>query len=104
MEKILNTLCDRYISILKENDFGTDTHSSEHLIKMCLYIKENANKWPIDKSNRWLGYVQGVMTVYDLLNVDEERNFSRPLFHKYYEENGFKNVPSVDVKKSNFKG
>ena len=98
MEKILNTLCDRYISILEENEFGTDTHSSEHLIKMCLCIKENANKWPVDKSNRWLGYIQGVLTVYGFLDVAEERSFTRPLFHEYYARIGLRDIPSVDVK------
>jgi hypothetical protein len=98
MHNVLNVICDRYITLLQTKSFGIGDHSSDHLIKMCLLIKENADSWPIDKSNRWLGYIQGVMTVYGAITVDEERDFTRPLFHAYYAEQGLKDVPSVSVK------
>ncbi len=50
-----------------------------------------------DKQSRWLGFIQGVMTVYDLLDVEDERDFSRPLFHKAYEEMGLEKPKSISV-------
>jgi len=50
-----------------------------------------------DKQSRWLGFIQGVMTVYDLLDVDTERNFSRPLFHQAYEDMGIEKPKSISV-------
>lgn len=50
-----------------------------------------------DKQSRWLGFIQGVLTVYDLLDVEKERDFSRPLFHKAYEGMGLKKPKSISV-------
>lgn len=35
-----------------------------------------------DKISRWIGFIQGVMSVKGYISVDEERDFSRPLFHE----------------------
>lgn len=95
MKEIINVLSERYINILKENkEIGTGKYSSSHLINMLNTLNENVEIWSIDKTNRWLGFIQGVMTVYGLLDVDEERDFTRPLFHKYYKENNI-NIPKT---------
>lgn len=87
MDKIIIALMCRYEPLLKVNAFGSGEISNIHLLKMCKLLRENVSIWPIDKSNRWLGYIQGVMTTFELLNVNEEREFTRPLFHSYYKEN-----------------
>jgi hypothetical protein len=66
-----------------------------HLLWMCATAAEQAVDWPDDKISRWLGFVQGVMTMQGLLTVAGEREFSRPLFHAAYAEQGRAAPPSV---------
>lgn len=35
---------------------------------------------PLNKLNRWLGYIQGRLIAEELTDVETERNWSRPLF------------------------
>ena len=46
------------------------------------------NSMPLDKASRWLGFVQGCLAMRGLIDVDTERDFSRPLFHAAYENEG----------------
>lgn len=39
-----------------------------------------ANGAPLNKLNRWLGYIQGVLIMTGQTTVKEERDFTRPLF------------------------
>ena len=41
-----------------------------------------------DKQSRWLGFIQGVLIAKNLLDTEEERDFSRPLFQEVYKLNG----------------
>lgn len=59
-----------------------------HLLWMCETAVAQAPDWPDDKTSRWLGFVQGVMTMQGVLTVAGEREFSRPLFHAAYAEEG----------------
>lgn len=61
------------------------------LIKLCEEAEANCEKYPFDKMCRWLGFVQGVMASHSMINVNEERDYTRPLFHKLY---GTDDVPS----------
>ena len=72
-------LFERYIEILRDNNFdGPDKANSEHLIWMCENV--DCENWPIDKISRWLGFIQGILIYNNILTVDDERNFTRPLF------------------------
>lgn len=85
------TLFERYEALLAQAaDFESapDGCSRAHLIWMCATAAVQAATWPDDKTSRWLGFVQGVMTVHGLLTVAGERDFSRPLFHAAYAEQG----------------
>jgi hypothetical protein len=86
----------RYIAILKEADPGDrgDKTSPGHLISLCEQAIKRPDA-PDDKVSRWLGFVQGVMAVKGLISVDEERDLTRPLFHRAYEEMGIENPPSI---------
>jgi hypothetical protein len=48
----------------------------------------------IDKTNRWLSFIQCVMTVYGFTNVENERNITRPMFNEYYKKNNI-NIPKT---------
>lgn len=85
-------LFDRYLAILRvAPDFGAvpEGCTRDHLTWMCETARAQAPGWPDDKTSRWLGFVQGVMTVQGLLTVAAERDFSRPLFHAAYAEQGW---------------
>lgn len=58
---------------------------ADKLLGLCGEAINNARKYPFDKMNRWLGFVQGVLIAADVLDVDDERNYTRPLFHELYE-------------------
>jgi len=81
----------RYQAVLADAaDFpsAADGCTRAHLLWMCTTATEQAPSWPDDKTSRWLGFVQGVMTMQGLLTVAGEREFSRPLFHAAYAEQG----------------
>lgn len=54
------------------------------LIALCEEAITHMNQYPFDKLNRWLGFVQGVLAVTGAIDVDEERDFSRPLLHSFH--------------------
>tara|TARA_Y100001973_G_C5105040_1_gene284667 strand:- start:59 stop:388 length:330 start_codon:yes stop_codon:yes gene_type:complete len=85
----VRNLLVRYVTILVENEKEWPENcptrtQPENLIWMCETAITNLDDFPIDKTNRWLGFVQGCMAVYGMIDVDEERNLSRPLFHSAY--------------------
>lgn len=67
----------------------------EHLQWMCRTMQDEGRTWPVDKLSRWLGFVQGVLVMQGVITVDEEREFSRPLFHAAYQADGRALPPSV---------
>lgn len=62
----------RYREMAK--DEGVLTHLLNELEDQC---NKSA---PICKMNRWLGFVQGVLISRGVTTVNEERDFTRPLF------------------------
>tara|TARA_R100001132_G_C3273801_1_gene95825 strand:+ start:367 stop:636 length:270 start_codon:yes stop_codon:yes gene_type:complete len=81
--KVLN---DRY----SEKILGYDTTatpiedpknptSTHHLLWMLSEISSN-RKMAEAKKHRWLGFIQGVLRCQWVIDVNEERDFTRPLF------------------------
>jgi len=50
-----------------------------------------------DKQSRWLGFTQGVLAVYDLIDIDTERDISRKLFHKAYKDMGLEKPKTISI-------
>jgi hypothetical protein len=79
------TLFARYAAILDATrgpDLpAPDGTGAAHLRWMCATALEASAGWSEDKLSRWLGFVQGVLCARGQLSVDDEREFSRPLFH-----------------------
>jgi hypothetical protein len=84
-------LFQRYKSIIEEKypEEDGDETSLNHLKWMCDHVLNS--DMPIDKMSRWLGFVQGLLTAKKIISVEEERNFSRPLFHQAYENEDINN-------------
>lgn len=53
--------------------------SLDNLAWMCRTALETP--MPDDKASRWLGFIQGCLAMRGLIDVDEERDLTRPLFH-----------------------
>lgn len=94
-------LFSRYRAILLErgarpviSEGGCDEN---HLLWMCEQAQSHLTDWPLDKTSRWLGFIQGCLTVRGVLSVQEEREFSRPLFHAAYRAQGDCPPPSVGI-------
>lgn len=59
-------------------------------------IKKNADTWPSDKLNRWLGFVQGILVLHGITTVEDERKRTRPIFHTLYHREGTIPPTSID--------
>ena len=57
---------------------------TQELDELCSYAISNIDTLPIDKLNRWLGYVQYHVISTGQTSIDKERDYSRPIFHAAY--------------------
>lgn len=82
---VLQELFARYkeaaVTMFMQNDNSHNKCGSDSLIKLCEEAMVNTQKYPYDKLNRWLGFVQGVLAAQGIIDVDVERDYTRPLFH-----------------------
>ena len=58
--------------------------SEVHLLKLLDEAIDNTESYPTDKLQRWLGFIQGVLSVTGVIDVDEERDYTRPILHSYH--------------------
>lgn len=58
----------------------------------CRWMMEQCQKGidtlPVDKISRWIGFVQGVLASRNVIDVNAERDRTRPFFHEAYAEMG----------------
>ena len=88
-----SVMAHRYLDLIdptQPDPFRHDpTMSHEHLRWMCWKIVvHDGEDWPKDKVGRWLGFVQGILAAQGLIDVGVERDYSRPLFHAEYVQQG----------------
>lgn len=57
---------------------------TQELDELCSYAISNIDTFPIDKLNRWLGYIQYHVISTGQTTIDKERDYSRPIFHAAY--------------------
>lgn len=71
-----------------KNDVWPDSINKDsifHLIDSI--VNDNIiNMYPNEVLQQYLGYIQGVLCIAEIINVDEEREFTRPLLHSYHTE------------------
>lgn len=77
-----DNLLDRYDHYLSEdvNLPETGYQSASHLRGMITQLRYDTSQ-SLTKKHRWLGYIQGVMCAYHLIDVDTERDWTRGLFN-----------------------
>lgn len=92
MQDIYDLLFSRY-TMMAEN-----TASKDKVTAMMTQVAKNCSIWPDDKTGRWVGYVQCILIeVEKVTTIEEERNFTRPLFHHLYQISGIRIPESVDI-------
>jgi hypothetical protein len=84
-------LIKRYLKIAKKSN---SMHSLK-LIALCEFILENPDVY-IDRLNRWVGFIQGVLFAEGEIDLVEERDFARTLYSKYYNETKNDMSPGLD--------
>lgn len=95
LRDIFSILARRYHDILIDKvgiDDKLDKMSNTNLSWMTSEILNNQNM-PCDKVSRWIGFIQGCMSMKGYLDVDSERDFSREYFHAYYQQHNM----SIDI-------
>jgi hypothetical protein len=78
---------------------GHERLSLKNLRWICEEGIAKSGQLPIDKLSRWLGFVQGCLAMRQIIDVDEERDFTRPLFHRAYRDEG-SDVPDVHERRA----
>jgi len=89
--KIINNLNAHKAYEPKENE------EQRRITGMLETLEENIDIWPPDKSSRWLGFIQAYMIKENHITIQEERDFSRPLFHNAYKKLGYNIPKSVSI-------
>lgn len=84
LEKATKICFERYLNF----DLSED--------ERALILEGIKGEYPIDKLNRWLGYIQGNLISRGLTTVDKEREFTRPIFREAYDKLGLE-VKSFSV-------
>ena len=64
--------------------YHNDFQLTQELDELCSYAISNIDTLPIDKLNRWLGYIQHHVISTGQTTIDKERDYSRPIFHVAY--------------------
>lgn len=87
VRRVTAQLFERYQAMLEP---------SSHLHWLCTTALEHKDTLPIDKLSRWLGFLQGVLHSQGITSSDIERDFSRPLFHEAYRNEGVEIPPTLN--------
>ena len=92
MQEIIDDLFQRYMLM------AVGTESQLKIARMLVSMRNKASYWPVDKLNRWLGYVQCLLIeVEGKTTTFDEREYTRGMFHSYYKEHGIEIPASTDI-------
>lgn len=65
---------------------GTDRQAAlHHTVWMCGQVIEFAKAQRMDKANRWIGFIQGVLWSHGVMTIDQMRRHNMPdeeVFHE----------------------
>lgn len=87
-----NILFARYEKIAETQEHDALAQNSRlslaNIIWMFREARLSTDPFPEDKAGRWLGFVQGCLAMRGLIDVDQEREITRPLFRGAAENAG----------------
>lgn len=82
--RTIEPLLARLVEAPASITFGHGKNSRSHLRWMCEHLLKNLDVFPVDKTGRWIGFIQGVMAANAFLDVDAERDRTRLFFKEAY--------------------
>jgi len=99
MNDILMYLFWHYTNMIVDADIP-DLNERFNILTLCVVGRDLAaeKKMPVDKGNRWVGYVQGILIAHGITTIDAERDFTRGLFEKHYQKYDIE-YQSIEAKK-----
>jgi hypothetical protein len=93
--KTLRPLCNRCKELTLKLPVSDDRNRLLNMIETLLIN----HTWPDLKIGKWLGFIEGQLIASKVTTVDNERDFTRPIFHKYYKEMKITIPKTTDVMK-----
>lgn len=85
MQFAIDVIFSRYKAISSANSVSLSSLplecSAESLIGLCDEAILHSDQYPFDKLCRWMGFIQGVLCTVRAIDVETERNFTRPILH-----------------------
>lgn len=101
MQSILMDLFWRYTGMAEDANIP-DLEERFNIISLCTAGRNLSaeKKLPIDKGNRWIGYIQGILIAKGITTIQAERDYTRSMFEGYYKRNNIE-YRSLDVKFTN---
>jgi len=92
MRTVLFSLFSRYEKMIEQSANLITPSADELSLENCLWMAKRAklhiDVWPIDKLNRWVGFIQACVVMHGMTTVGIERDITRPLFHSVYTKQG----------------
>lgn len=86
-QNVLSKLFNRYLGIISRISIDSPMREELKPIEIMIYESlEVIEDCELQSQSIRLGYVQGVIAAKGLINVDEERAFSRPLLHSLHDQ------------------
>ena len=96
-----DTLFKRYNQKIQKNGSMLHPDVKQRLMLMGIHALSHP-ELPIDKRSRWLGFIQGCLWMEGIIDLEEEREFSRELFQQAYKDEGIPVPESIDVVQANY--
>lgn len=87
--KVAKIMFERYQNVISDNAeqfIGLPSKCrAPHLLRLCDEVIKHGDQYPFDKLCRWMGFIQGILAIQGLIDVDVERKWSRPILHSLHE-------------------
>ena len=91
---VYSILAERYEIIIndyKDDFISYDKYTSkEHILNMLKSFSRNDKDLTIDKASRSFGYIQGILACQGVIDIEYERNHTRPFFQLVYTTHNIK--------------
>ena len=77
-------LFERYYRVIDKRKSKMALPELDNLLNLCDKAIDRVDDFTIDKHSRWLGYIQGFLSAYGFIDVQEERDYTRGLYQTVY--------------------
>ena len=87
----------RYNTIAQQNQHKMKSGHASTIMQMGIKAIGSPSDFTVEKMSRWLGFAQGILFAEGLIDVNEEREISRPIIHRAYKDAGVSVPKSIDL-------